>query len=359
MKHICFFSGDITRCGGTERAAAMVAGGLNRTGSYKVSILSLVEQIETPFFPIEPEIKRFVLKPDRKWVRPGPGYLPFIPRLRRFLKQQRVDVIVDADIVLDVLTLPAAAGLAVRTVSWSHFAFQFEQSVPYRRAISRLTARFADDIVTLTRRDQTNYEERLRRRKRITAIENPVSFPQKLTGEREKLLITVGRLTHIKGTDLLAGIIPEVLEQCGDWKWCFLGDGECRELLEAVRRQHGLEDRLLLPGAVKDVESWLLRSSVMVMASRSEGLGLCLLEAEACGVPCIAFDVPAGPAEIIRHGENGFLVQPFNTEDMAGKIVRLTEDGALRERYAEAAIAGLEKYRLDEVLKKWMNLLGQ
>ena len=49
-----------------------------------------------------------------------------IPKLRRFLKQQQVDVIVDVDIVLDVLTLPAAVGLAVRTISWSHFAYQFE-----------------------------------------------------------------------------------------------------------------------------------------------------------------------------------------------------------------------------------------
>lgn len=358
MKHICFFSGDITRCGGTERAATMVASGLSRTGRYKVSILSLVEQMETPFYPIEPEIKRFVLKADRKWVRLGPGYLPFIPKLRRFLKRQQVDVIVDVDIVLDVLTLPAAAGLKVHTISWSHFAFQYEQSVPHRRVISRLAARFADDIITLTRQDQTNYEERLYRRKRITTIENPVSFPQKLAKEREKLLITVGRLTPMKGTDLLAGIIPEVLEQCKDWKWCLLGDGECRELLETVRRQHGLEDRLLLPGVVKDVESWLLRASVMVMASRSEGLGLCLLEAEACGVPCIAFDVPVGPGEIIHHGENGFLVPPFHTEDMAGKIVQLTQDDALRERFAEAAITGMEKYRLDGVLKKWIHLLG-
>ena len=129
-------------------------------------------------------------------------------------------------------------------------------------------------------------------------------------------------------------------------------------MLETMRRQYGLEDRLLLPGFVKNVESWLLRASAMVMASRSEGLGLCLLEAEACGVPCVAFDVPVGPGEIIHHGEDGFLVPPFHTDDMAGKIVQMTEDDALREQFAEAAIAGLDKYRLDNVLKKWMHLLG-
>ena len=83
-----------------------------------------------------------------------------------------------------------------------------------------------------------------------------------------------------------------------------------------------------------------------------------LLEAEACGVPCIAFDVPVAPGEVIRHGENGFLIPAFHTEDMVRKIARLAEDDILREQFSEAATAGMEKYRLDEVLKKWIQLLG-
>ena len=357
MKHICFFSGDITRGGGTERVATAVANGLARLGKYKVSFLSLVQQRETPFYPIEPGIPCAALTQSGKWVRPGPGYLPFLPKLRRFLKTRQVDVAVDIDIVLDALTLPAAAGLGVRVISWEHFAFQFEQSVPYRRMISRLTARFADDIVTLTAHDRGNYQETLHRKNRIVTIENPVRFPAETSAKREKLILTVGRLEYGKGTDLLAGVIPEVLRRCEGWRWCFLGEGEGRGALEAVRREHGLGDRLLLPGVVQDVEGWLLRSSLMVMASRSEGLSMCLLEARACQVPCIAFDVPVAPGELIRHGGNGFLVPPFDTVCMAGRIVQLAQDDALRGRFSDAAAEGMEPYRLDAVLEKWVRLL--
>ena len=158
-------------------------------------------------------------------------------------------------------------------------------------------------------------------------------------------------------TDLLAGVIPEVLRRCVGWRWCFLGEGEGRGALEAVRREHGLGDRLLLPGVVQDVEGWLLRSSLMVMASRSEGLSMCLLEARACRVPCIAFDVPVAPGELIRHGWNGFLVPPFDTVCMAGRIVQLAQDDALRGRFSDAAAEGMEPYRLDAVLGKWVRLL--
>lgn len=130
----------------------------------------------------------------------------------------------------------AAVEPAVYAISWLHFTYQFEQSVPHLRPISRLTAQFADEIVTLARQDQANYGEELHCRKRTATIENPVNFPQKLTKERERLLITVGSLTPVKAADLLAGIIPEALEQCkhiGDG--ALLGNGDYRELLETVR----------------------------------------------------------------------------------------------------------------------------
>ena len=101
MKKICFFSGDITRGGGTERVSVMIANRLCAEKNYKVLFLSLVEQKESPVYEIAEGIERSAL--GRKWLSPGPGYLPLIPKLRRFLKTQDVDLIIDIDIVLDVL----------------------------------------------------------------------------------------------------------------------------------------------------------------------------------------------------------------------------------------------------------------
>ena len=147
-KKICFFSGDITRSGGTERVAVQLANALVEEGIYDICFISLVEQQETPFYPLHPGIPRYWL--GEKWITPGPGYLPLIGKLRKFLKEKKIDIIIDIDIVLDVLSIPASRGLQTKVVSWEHFNCEFEQQILYRRWISRLTVHFADYIVTLT-----------------------------------------------------------------------------------------------------------------------------------------------------------------------------------------------------------------
>lgn len=123
MKWI-FFSGDITRSGGTEKVATMIANALAAENKYDVVFLSLMQQSDKPFFALNDRIQRYAL--NTKWIRPGPGYLKVIPKLRRFLKQQEIDVIVDIDIVLDALALPAARRTGTKVVSWEHFNCAYE-----------------------------------------------------------------------------------------------------------------------------------------------------------------------------------------------------------------------------------------
>lgn len=387
---ICFFSGDITRNGGTERVAVMIANGLSNRG-FSVCFLSLVEQKEPPFFDISEAIPRYVLKEDGNWVLPGPGYLPMVPKLRKFLKQQEIKVLIDIDIVLDVLSLPAAAGRETKVISWEHFNVPYEREFLYRRAILHLTARFSDYIVTLTRQDQENYEKLLHRKGRITFIYNPIepkkfsetkkekafqgkerrrieaieqnTADQERAEQKEKALITVGRLIERKGIDMLAKIAPRLLKKHKDWKWYVLGDGELRGLLEETVAKYGLEKQLILTGNVTNVEAYLKKSSIYVMTSRIEGLPMCLLEAAGCDLPCVSFDIPTGPAEIIEQGKNGFLISAFDVEKMEKTLDRLMEEDAVLKELTEAA-AGYRKtleakFSKEAILDQWEELLGK
>lgn len=357
MINICFFAGDITRSGGTERVATVIANALSHTGKYTISFLSLVEQKEAPFYEISPKVRRSVLKKNRKWVSPGIGYLPFIPELRKYLKKQRIDIVIDVDLVLDILSLPAVAGLSVKVISWEHFNYFFERNIGYRRAVLGLSVIFSDYIVTLTERDRQNYRMLAHCKKKVVTIENPLIIQNNTDVSKEKILITVGQLIYRKGIDMLVKIIPDILKKYPEWKWYFLGDGEYMGVLEEIRRRYGLEERLILKGTVADVERYLMRASIMVMGSREEGFGMCFLEARACRVPCIAFDIPVGPLELIAHGINGFLISPFDLVDMKEKICQLIEDDLLRERFMCNAVMGMEKYQLKTVLRKWSMLL--
>ncbi len=359
METICFFSGDITRSGGTERVSTMIANGLAAQKKYRILFLSLTEQGDSLFFPLNDGIEHYAL--GKKWITPGPGYLKVLPKLRRFLVEQQVDVIIDIDIVLDILSLLAVkAGLGTKVISWEHFNFQYENSVLYRRLIRSYSVKRTDYIVTLTKHDEESYRNNLKRRDRIRAIYNPVEHvsPGNET-EREKWLVTAGNLTNVKGTDFLAEIAPAVLKKYTDWKWFVLGDGELRSLLEDVQEREGLKERLILTGRVQNVSEYMKKARIFVLTSRSEGLPMVLLEAKAWHLPCVCFDSMSESADIIQDKRNGFLIPPFDCKKMVDRIGQLIEDAPLRNVFGENTESGMEKFQMEPILKQWNEVIEQ
>lgn len=358
MKTICFFSGDITRGGGTERAAVTVANGLAAQGRYRILIVSLTEQSEKLFFPLREEVEHFAL--GDRWLKPGPGYLKVIPKLRRFLEQQDIDVIVDIDIVLDVLSLPAARKRKTRVISWEHFNCGYEMRSPYRRLILKYSVKRTDHIVTLTRRDRRSYEERLGRTQNISVVSNPIpEAPREEKIQRENWLITVGNLVPVKGLDHLGSVAVRILKAHPDWKWLVVGEGKKRNYLERLIRKNGLQEQLLLTGRVKDVSAYYKKAKIYVLTSRREGLPMCLLEAKLFRLPAVSFDVATGPAEIIEDGVNGYLVEPCDCQAMADRLEALMENKDLWEQFSENAHRGLEEFQLEHVLELWNNILEE
>ena len=358
QKTICFFGGDVTRCGGTERAATMIGNLLHRQGLHRVIFLSLMEHDPEPFFPLDKGITRYRF--GDAWIDPGPGYLKILPKLRKFFTSQDVDVIIDVDIVLDCLSIPATVGLKVKVISWEHFNYQFEQSVLYRKLILKYLVRHSDYVITLTERDKQQYVRHLKCQEQIQAIGNPIEEPVLIPeNKKEKWIITVGRLAPEKGPEYLLKVARRILKKYPDWQWILLGEGEMRPALEDGIRGGQLEDRLILKGSVQNVGSYLQRSQIYVMTSQYEGLGICLLEAKVHGLPCVAFGVPTGPTELIADGINGYLIPAFACDKMEEKISRLIEDAELRERFSLNAKLGMEKYRPDFILRQWNQVIEQ
>ena len=358
QKTICFFGGDVTRCGGTERTSTIIANLLHRQGLYRVIFLSLTEHNPMPFFPLDEGIIRYRL--GDAWINPGPGYLKILPKLRRFFKSQDIDIVIDVDIVLDCLSVPAFVGLKTRVISWEHFNYQFEESVLYRRLILKCLVRRSDYVITLTEKDKEQYVRHLKRRERIQTIGNPIIEPASMPEiKKEKWIITVGRLVPEKGPEYLIEVARHILKKYPDWQWILLGEGEMRPILEDGIRSGQLEDRLILKGSVQNVGDYLQRSQIYVMTSRREALPMCLLEAKAQGLPCVAFDVPTGPAELITDGTNGYLIPAFACDKMEEKIAHLIEDAMLRERFSLNAKLGMEKYRPDFILEQWNQVIEQ
>ena len=352
MKKICFFSGDITRGGGTESVAVLIANALAEQKKYEILFLSLVEQRDTPFFSIDPGIKRYHL--GEKWIQPGPGYLIVLPKLKRFLKEQGVDVLVDIDIVLDILALPVRRSSGIKVISWGHFSYYFEQESLYRRLIMKICTKKADYCVTINEENRCCYEKYLHRSKAVKTIYNPaVCGERRENVSKEKYIFWVGRLVEIKGVDYLAETADLVLKKLPQWKWLVAGDGEEREWLESYITEHKLEGRLVLLGRVDDLQQYYERAEIYVLTSHSEGLPMCLLEAKSYELPCVSFNIHTGPKEIIRDGVNGYLVEPYNCKKLAEKIVKLAEDEILRKQFAQKTSLDKEKFDLKYILYSW------
>ncbi|MBM6699650.1 glycosyltransferase family 4 protein [Bifidobacterium pullorum subsp. saeculare] len=358
VPHIAFFSGDITRSGGTENVSVMIANALAETGEWRVSFVSLFEEADRPFFAIDGRIGRFTLYPV-----PTHGiqhYFDTCARLRRMVREQHFDVLVDIDGILDMYSLPVKRATGVKVVSWEHFNYLQNPSVPYRKLTRRWAARSADAIVTLTEADRKLYERYLKLRCPIVAIPNPMTAvePEPVYDADSHLIISSGRLTYQKGFDMAVDAAARVLPGHPDWTWVILGEGEDRPMLERKIAEAGLEGRLILQGRVENMDDWYRKAAMFVLTSRFEGLPMVLLEAKAHRLPIVSFDCPTGPSDIIEDGVNGVLISCFDIAAMAEAISALIDDDAKRAAMAEHTVAGAERFDRTAILRQWTALLA-
>lgn len=356
-KKICFFSGDITRSGGTERVAVQIANALAKDGIYEICFLSLVEQEKEPFYQIDLAIERYQL--GDRWINPGPGYLPLIGKLRKFLKEKKIDIIIDIDIVLDVLAIPVTRQMKTKVVSWEHFTVDFELSVLYRKMILRYSVKRSDYVIVLTDGDLKAYQKRLGRKKAICRIYNPVAYePENEAGaEKKKMILSVGRLVPEKGIEYIKKVSIKILERHPEWQWIILGDGVERKNLEQFIMKNHLQNRLILKGNVENVDEYMKQASIFVITSKYEGLGLSMLEARAMKVACVSFAVKMGPRELIHNGIDGYLVRPFDCNRMVQRIERLINDPKKRNKFAENAYLCMDAFKLKKIINQWKDIL--
>lgn len=214
-----------------------------------------------------------------------------------------------------------------------------------------------DATVVLTRQDR---EENWRGRKGVHVIPNPcILRPERASSLNGLRAVAVGRLVPVKGFHLLIQAWEKVASVHPEWELEIWGDGPERDALERLVREKGLQDRVFLRGVTDDVQGKLLQSSMLVFSSLFEGFGMVLVEAMACGVPCVSFACPCGPRDVISPEEDGLLVPPGDTEQLAGAIIRLMEQPELRRAMGAAARRKAARYALDAIAAEWMNLFRE
>ena len=121
-------------------------------------------------------------------------------------------------------------------------------------------------------------------------------------------------------------------------------------------KEKKLEKNIIFAGNVDNIPKLLSESDIFVLPSRYEGFGLVLIEAMAVGLPCVSFDCPAGPKDIITDHIDGILVERNNVDKLAEAICFLIEHDKERQEYATQAKVSSERYRLENIMQKWIAL---
>lgn len=149
-------------------------------------------------------------------------------------------------------------------------------------------------------------------------------------GERVHLVIvTAGRMVPPKGYDLAVEAAKILAERGVDFKWYFVGDGVSRPQVEKMIQKYNLNGRIELTGAKENPYVYMKHADIYVQTSRYEGYCLTLAEARMLNTPVIStnFDVVYNQ---LTDGENGLIV-PMQPEAIAGAVIRLWSDEALRQ----------------------------
>lgn len=355
---IAFFSGDITRSGGTENVSIMIANELVKEDSFIISFISLFEESNTPFFNIDDRINRYTV-----YSVPTHGiqhYFDTVSRLKRLVMQHHVEVLVDIDGILDMYSLPLKHATGVKVISWEHFNYNQNPGVPYRKLTRRWAAWKADAIVTLTKADKQLYERHLHLHCPVVAIPNPMQKPdpEPVYDAESRIIISSGRLTYQKGFDMLVDVAAQVLPAHPDWQWWILGEGEDRPMLEKKIAEAGVGSQLILKGRVDNMDEYYRKSAMFVMTSRFEGLPMVLLEAKAYRLPIVSFDCETGPAEIVQDGMNGYLTVLGDIAGTTDKVQTLMLDQSLRMEFSRNSGRGAESFGISAILHEWKVLLA-
>jgi glycosyltransferase involved in cell wall biosynthesis len=160
-----------------------------------------------------------------------------------------------------------------------------------------------------------------------------------------------------KGFDRLLKAWNLIKTDLCDWQLYIFGNGD-RAPYQKIVDQLQLGDSVHLMPATEDIAKEFSKSSIYVMSSRYEGFGLVLAEAMSCGLPCVSFDCPYGPREIIRDGEDGFLAEDGNIEDLATKIEQLISNEDLRIKMGTKAIHNISRFKPEVIMAQWINLFN-
>ncbi len=238
--------------------------------------------------------------------------------------------------------------------------------------LSRILYPQADRIVAVSRGVQNYLTEdvKVRQTKKIVHIPNPVDIERIrqlswepvdhpwLARKDVPVVLWVGRIEPVKGLGNLIGAFDRVLGET-DARLILVGDGSAQNTIRDLVELKGLKEKVDFVGFQSNPYRYMSRCSVFAFPSLSEGFGMVLVEAMACGLPVVSTDCIAGPSEILQNGRCGILVPVGDEGALAQGILKLLTDTELRNRLTSEAFRRVADFEPAKVVASYEQLFHE
>lgn len=371
---IAYLYTELTISGGADRVLTDKANYLAEHG-YDVTIITESQMGRPVVFPLSPKVKMvdmgidFNKQYEYNFLLRSVIYLKCIQqykvRLQELLKELKPDIVVTLmGRSLDFITSINDGSIKIGEAHTTKNHLRSYHLLEARGGLYKILAKQLrkkqianasklSALVLLTPQDADDW-------KGVTktyVIANAIHQMPKESGIlTNKQAIMVGRYNDAKGYDYLTEAWAIVHQKHPDWKLNIYGSGELHDKVERWIRDKHLESSMIMHEPTNQIMEKYLESSICVLSSIYEGFSLVIMEAMACGVPCVSFDSPFGPRNIIKNGEDGILVEYLNSQALADNICKVIEDEQLRKQLGEKAKQNIQRFSQDAIMKQWTDL---
>lgn len=342
MKNILHITYDM-RIGGTEQVIKNLVEGSDKS-RYHMSILC----IESPIGPFGQMLQEQGVRIDTLPRRDGFDS-GLIRRIRRYIKQQQIDILHCHQYTPWVYGCLAAIGTGKQVIFTEHGRFYPDSSSWKRKLVNPVLDMLTDHITAIseaTRQALVGYE--YLPAKRISVVYNGIHGlepddqatravrQQYALPDEGMVLGTIARLDPIKNHKMMLDAFSQVLAKHPDTRLVIVGDGEMRGAIEAQIDELGLGKHVILTGYVAKPQHLLNLMDIFLLSSLSEGTSMTLLEAMSLGKPCVVTKAGGNP-EIIKHNHNGLVTKNDDADAFAEAIIKLIEEPDTRNSMQQQA----------------------
>lgn len=339
--------------GGIERVIANLANSWIK--NYEVDLVSI--HYPDCFYKLDDEVERYFLNyslPNifKNKILANFGHLYKLMDVGRKIKklcdEKKYDYIYTPHTVMTLIGY-FFKNKKAKQFSAEHHSFVTGNS-NFNKKIKSIFYKKLDKVILLTDQEKKIYKDM---GCNVSIIPNATSYYSEESAElNNKKIIMVGRFVDQKNyLELLEKI--NFFQKYPDWKLEIYGNGPHEERMKEIVKSRDISKYVEIIKSVPNIKEKYLESSMLLLASKFEGLPMVLIEAMSSGLPCISFDCPTGPKKIIKHNEDGIIVENQNYDELNEKIELLIKDSEFRKKLGAKAKENIKRYSSEEIAKVW------